>query len=381
MEVEQPQSPYQPNKPEKSKGESFVIELLKRAARVVVTWNVVMACLFGTLLVFGLFGALLFSGSGESESSMSYEYIYGKGRNEFLSIPITGVIVGSNNGDSLSGLFSDSSQTYGYDIKQQLYDAVDDPAIQGVILEIDSPGGTIYGAHAIADGVKYYREQTKKPVFAHVEGSGASGAYWAAVSTDKIYADYGSDTGSIGVIMGPFEYYDKVTEINGGLLGGGVVTQNGIESVTLTAGKSKDIGNPYRKLTDAEIASLQQTVNNEYDGFVQYVSQRRNIPDATIRDQIGAMVYDSKTAKELKLVDEVGSRQDAYDALAKAAKVEKGDYTIIRQYTDPGFVGSLLGAIKRGGQPKAQETVDLCKLTRSSLAYHGDVTSWCSKDD
>jgi len=171
----------------------------------------------------------------------------------------------------------------------------------------------------IADGVEYYRSQTHKPIYAHISGTGASGAYWAAASTDKILVDYGSDVGSIGVIMGPFQYYNTVLSEDSGLLGSGVVTQNGIESVTITAGKSKDVGNPYRKLTSDEIAALQKQVNNEYDDFVSYVSKRRGIDEATIRNQIGAMAYDQRTALAYHLSDATMNRQDAYDTLAKAA--------------------------------------------------------------
>lgn len=367
----------EPNQPSAAPPtEPFLTSLLKRVVRIIVTWNTILVCLIGTIFVFGALAAGSMIASDE-DFGQSYEYIYGDGANQFLSIPVSGTILGSNNATDSFSSFFDSGYAYGYDIKQQLYDAAADDTIEGVILEIDSPGGTIYGAKAIADGVKHYREQTKKPVYAHVEGLGASGAYWAAVSTDKLFADYGSSVGSIGVIMGPFEYYDTVIATDGGLLGGGVITQNGVESTYITAGRSKDVGNPYRRLTAAELASLQKTVNNEYDSFVQYVSAQRKIPDATIRNDIGALVYDPKSAKELKLVDEVGSRQDAYNALAKATGFED-DFTVVRSYSEPGFVDALMGAVTgRNKQPKAE--VDRCKLTQVSLAYHGDVSGWCTQ--
>jgi protease IV len=114
---------------------------------------------------------------------------------------------------------------------------VDDLSLHGVVLEINSPGGAICGARAIADDVSYYRSKAKKPIYAHVEGLAA---YWAASAADKVIADYGSDIGSIGVIMGPFKYYNTVVNEDSGLFDGGVITQNGIESVSITAGKPKD---------------------------------------------------------------------------------------------------------------------------------------------
>lgn len=350
--------------------------LVKRVITLVVTWNVVMVLLFGSLIVLSGLGFLF---SGLTSSTSAYETVYGKGYDQFLSIRLSGTVLGSRTtDDGLSNLFDDGGSTYGYDIKDELYEAAEDDTIRGVILEIDSPGGVIYGATAVADGVKYYREQTGRPVYAHIQGTGASAAYWSAVSTDRVFADYGSAVGSVGVIMGPFEYYDKVVATDGGLLGGGVITQNGIESVYLTAGKSKDVGNPYRKLTADETAMLQKTVNNEYDGFVKYVSQRRGISEDVIRNQIGAMIYDPKSAVELKLVDNIGSRQQAYAALARAAGTD--DYSIVRRYSEPGLVASLLGAFNRQPAPQAATAkVDLCALTKSPLAYYGDITAWCAK--
>lgn len=353
--------------------------LFRRTLTIVVTWNVILLCLIGTLITFGVFGAVAALGAGSEGSASGYQPVYGSGSRQFLSVPVNGVIAGTNHSDDSLSFFSSTGMAYGYDIKDELYRAADDSTIDGVILEIDSPGGTIYGARAIADGVKYFKAKTdnKKPVYAHIEGTGASGAYWAAVSADKVFSDYGSDVGSIGVILGPIQFYDKVVATDGGLLGGGVVTQNGIESSYITAGTSKDVGNPYRRLTADEVNKLQSQVNNEYDGFVKYVSERRNIPADTIKGQIGAMAYDPKTAKDLKLIDEIGSRQDAYDALAGAAGVQGNDYSVVKEYSQAGFVQSLLGAVTRKSEPKAVE-FDKCALTRQSLAYHGDVGSWCS---
>lgn len=357
-------------------GKVFLKSLLKRAITIVFTWNVVLVCIVATFILIGAIGAAA-TMNGESSSDSSYVYIYGRGDKELLSIPIRGLITGTET--KAESLFSSLSegQTAGYSIKDQLYAAADDSLIQGVVLEIDSPGGTIYGAHAIADGVAYYKTKTKKPVYAHISGTGASGAYWAASSADKVFVDYGSDVGSIGVILGPFEYYNKILAQDGGLLGGGVMTENGIETVTLTAGKSKDVGSPYRRLTPEETAMLQKTVNNEYDGFVQFVSEHRDIPAQTIRDKIGAMVYDPKTALELKLVDGIANRQDAYDKLAEAINA-KDNYHVVQEQRNASLVESLLGAVTRIPQPSVQK-FDSCKLTRSTLAYHGDVTSLCSQ--
>jgi protease-4 len=333
-----------------------------------VTWATVAVCLVVTLFLV----LSIFLPSPTSDRQLSY--VYGDGSNELLSIKISGMITGED-GPGLGSFLGDQDQTAGYYVKEQLYAAADDDLINGVILEISSPGGTIYGSRAIADGVVYYKKKTGNPVYAYVQGEAASGAYWAASSTDKILADYGSDIGSIGVVMGPFQYYDGVLAEDGGLLEGGVVTQRGIQNTFVTAGKSKDVGNPYRKLTGDELASFQTAVNNEYDAFVRYVSIHRKMTEDKLRNTIGAMAYDNKTAIDFGLIDGTASRDDAYTQLAKAAGIED-DFTIIREDHAPGLVESLLAARTNKPGPKAAR--NLCTLTQSILVYHGDVSALCA---
>jgi len=342
----------------------FIAAMLKLSIK---TWVLVLSLAIAlTVVSFILVGALGFADK--------YYHVAGDetSMNKILSIKVSGVIVG----DSDEGFAEGFGVVPGYAIKQQLYKAADDDAIQGVVLEINSPGGTIYGAHAIADGVAHYREKAKRPVYAHVQGVGASGAYWAAISADKVITDYGSDVGSIGVIMGPFKYYDKVLSEDGKVL-----TQNGIESYNITAGKSKDAGDPYRKLTPDEIATLQRSVNNEYDEFVKYVHERRKIPEDVIRDKLGALTYDAKTAKEEKMIDDTMGREETYKALAEASRIGD-DYEVVRpivldetaRYQGGGWLGTVL---HRGPKPASMAQASRCDLDRVTLAFNGDLSTLC----
>lgn len=287
--------------------------------------------------------------------------------NRLLSIKITGVIIGDSDDTAMLSPDIAGGFTSGYEVKRQLYEAAEEEAIKGVVLEINSPGGTIYGAHAIADGVEYYRSKTHKPVYAYVQGLAASGAFWAAVSADKVIADYGSSIGSIGVVMGPFKYYDHVVS------DGEVLTQNGIESEYISAGKGKDAGDPYRRLTEEELTVLRQSVNSEYDQFVKYVSQRRGVSEGTLRDRIGAMVYDGKTAESHKLIDQTGTREDSYDKLAEAARLRTKDYQVIRLVVER--LGEQQEAAS-GDQSKSAKSQG-CAVHQIRLVYYGDVARLC----
>lgn len=357
---------------------SFGRKLLERVITTFAIYHVIaisigVGLVVSTIILGGIIAAFA---STDTSSLTESKVIYGTGSNQILSIPITGVIFGTSDemgGDIFGSL---GGATAGYDVKDQLYTAANNDLYAGVVLEINSPGGTIYGAHAIADGVKYYREVTKRPVYAHISGMGASGGYWAAASASKIVGDYGSLIGSIGVIMGPFQYYDGLVAEDGGLFGGGVVTQNGIESFYITAGSGKDAGSPYRRLTPEELSVFQSSINKEYDLFVSHVASSRAITADAVRTKIGAHAYDPSTAKDLKLIDEIGSKQAAYQALAKVAGVEN-DFQIVQDKPIPGFVESLLGAKKENTSTPLSK-LPLCQ-GRSVLAYQGDLRTICSQ--
>jgi protease-4 len=191
----------------------------------------------------------------------------------------------------------------------------------------------------------------------------------AAVPADAIYADHGSTTGSIGVIFGPIKYYDTVIS-EGGLLEGEVVTENGIESVYISAGQSKDLGNPYRRLTPEERTSLQSMVNSEYDAFVSFVSVNRKINSQTLRDSIGAMVYANDAAKGFRLIDGTQNKQEAYKSLAQKAGIS--DFQVVEKMREYGFVETLLE-----GKFLNSQTPNSCLTTQGILAYHGDMSVLC----
>ncbi|MFW5702772.1 MAG: S49 family peptidase, partial [Candidatus Dojkabacteria bacterium] len=316
---------------------------------------------------------------GSSGSEYFYTSQFGDSEpdSRLLSIPITGPILtdGSLGGEGFS-LFSTPIAAYGYQIKEQLYRAAEDEDIKGVVLEIDSPGGTIAGSKAVSDGVAYYKEQTGNPVVAYISGAGVSGSYWAAISADEVYADYGTIVGSIGVIFGPFKYYDKVLE-EGSILGS-VLTQNGIETRYFTGGQFKDAGNPYRQLSEAEAEVFQENVSNEYDQFVAYVVEQRELSEQYVREDVRALLYGTAQAIELGLIDEVATREQSYAKLAEAAGLGE-DYEIVREDSMLGFWETLFGVFSPSKESTAAELSEQIELLQNSCAlcdqplyFHGN---------
>ena len=124
---------------------------------------------------------------------------------------------------------------------------------------------------------------------------------------EKIYANYGSLIGSIGVKGPDWIYYDLPVSISNGIFGNSVETKNGIKKFNNISGNSKDLFNPFRAPTEKEIIDLKNTTKNIYNDFVTTVSKNRKIEAKIIINDIGAMIFDSKTAKENYLIDEIAS--------------------------------------------------------------------------
>lgn len=265
----------------------------------------------------------------------------------------------------------------GEDIKETLRDAAADDRVKAVVLSLNTPGGSVAGSAAIADGVKEV-QAAGKPVIAHVVEISASGGVWSMAPADLIVANPGSLIGSIGVIFGPISTYRDVVAIDGGLLAGGVETTGGIEQFYITAGRSKDVGNPFRELTADERASLQAIVDRLYDQFVTQIATFRPVTESDIRGQLGAEIFEANQAVEAGLADQVGTRDDAWTEAAKAAGLSRYD---VRQITrTSGLVESLLFGFSKDETPSA-DLSGLCGSTPRALAFHGELTQFCASAD
>lgn len=345
----------------------------------------------GGLATLVLFAALIggLAGSTAPTETLPASFVAGDegNANTLLAIPVTGIILGENTAED-SFFSALSGVTYGYDIKADLEEAADRDDIKGIVLELDTPGGTIFGSKAIADAVSAYQEKTGRPVVAFVRGLSASGGMYAMAGADHIVADHGTIIGSIGVIFGPLTRYEGVIATEGGLLGGGVETTGGITEEYITAGRSKDLGNPYRALTDEERKALQTSVDNSYGAFVEHVAAGREIPADTIRTGLGALIYDEQAAVANKLIDEVGNRDQAYAKAAELAKLAPGNWQVERRDAGGGGLfglGALLGTDGGDGTKRADgalEAVDprtlLCNRGPMMLAYYGSLPTACS---
>jgi protease-4 len=185
--------------------------------------------------------------------------------------------------------------------------------IKAILLNINSPGGGATESDTIYRLIKAYKKQYNLPVFAYVNGLCASGGYYIACAADKIFASPSCIIGSVGVINWP--PYLNVTEL---------MEKIGVKSLTLSAGKGKDLLNPTRPWTDDEGASRQTLINYFYQDFVDVVSANRpQISEDDLKKIYGADVFATNEALEKGYIDaKVELKREAILALAQEAKIE-----------------------------------------------------------
>ncbi|MGB9074324.1 MAG: signal peptide peptidase SppA [Terriglobales bacterium] len=201
-------------------------------------------------------------------------------------------------------------------IVPQLKKFADDGSVKAIIIHVNSPGGGVAASEEIYREVKRIREEKKKRVVASIETVGASGAYYVASATDKIYADKGSIVGSIGVIAQWVNY-------------GELLRWAKLKDITMKAGEFKDTGSPTREMTPAEREYLQSLIDNMHTQFIQAVAEGRHAKEADIRAIANGKVWTGEQAFSMKLVDQVADFEAAVKDTAKAVGIS-GEPTLVR---------------------------------------------------
>ncbi len=343
----------------------------------------------GVLLVLGVIGSLLtaliygaaLAAAGASGPRVSgLETVWGSDTatpaQTVLAIPIEGAIQ-ADGGDG----FALTASTYGYEIARTL-DGLSTDAAAGVVLLMNTPGGTINGSRAIADAVERYQKRTGKKVVAFVQGMSASGGMYAMAGADRIIADHGTLVGSIGVIFGPFVRYKDVVGTSGSIVESGVSTRGGITQEYLTQGKGKDFGNPFRDMTAQERKVMTDGMANEYQAFVDWVSRHRGIPAKTIVDDLGAYIYDPKTAISKKLIDAQLGPDEAFRDTVQLMGLDVMNARIAKR-AGASPLEQLLGASSRiygyqdAAPAGAKASSIICTGAPQPLVWHGPVAAFC----
>jgi protease-4 len=202
--------------------------------------------------------------------------------------------------------------------------AESDGSVKAILLEINSPGGSVVASEEIANRIK----ETKKPTVAWMSEIATSGAYYVASPCDHIVADRGTITGSIGVISIFPEY-------------SGLLEKIGVNMTVIKGGEFKDFSTGYRPMTEEEEAMMEDVILEIYDMFTGEVAANRNLSVDYVKEVAEGKVYSGPRAQELGLVDSVGTRKDAIRIAGRLGGIEGEPKTIT--YTERKFLQEFVG--------------------------------------
>jgi signal peptide peptidase SppA len=259
-------------------------------------------------------------------------------------IPIEGTLVHKSYGmDAVSGM-----RSY-VEIQQEVEDAATDPAVKGILLDVDSPGGEVAGVFELTDTI--YAARSAKPIVAVANSNALSGAYLLASGAQRVYAGQSSGLGSIGVIVSHLDVTGSDEKL-------------GFKYTIMHAGARKADFNPHVPLSDGARATIEAELNRTYGMLVKAVARNRGLPEASVRETEAAR-YFGEDAINVRLADRMGTRQDALAELRQAVAGpaisirQGGRKTMQDEIID---VEAIRAEARKQGYADAREIVELCAL-------------------
>lgn len=253
--------------------------------------------------------------------------VTGTGNDKVLVVEVSGLISSASS----SGLLDKPSLTARF--KEELTQAGEDPSVKALVLRINSPGGTVTASDILYHEIQLFKEKRQIPIVASIMDLGTSGGYYVAVAADSIVAHPSTVTGSLGVIM--------LT-----LNAAGLLEKIGIEPAAVVSGPKKDMGSPFRTMTDEERAIFQSVIDSFYDRFLKVIEKGRlTLTAEEIRRIADGRIYSAVQAKQLGLVDEIGYVDDAIELAKRRANLAEATVVMYRRpggYTDNVY-SKLLG--------------------------------------
>ena len=209
----------------------------------------------------------------------------------------------SDTTDILSG----QNSGYQHDTTMEYLDELmDDENNKGILLYVDSPGGAVYESEELYDKLMEYKKITKQPIWTYMAHYAASGGYMASVSSDKIYANKNTVTGSIGVIMSGYDLT-------------GLYKKLGIRYVSITSGKNKDSS----RLTKEQVKIYQSQVDECYEAFVSKVADGRKMSKEQVKKLADGRTYTATQAKINGLIDKISSYDEMQDEMSDKLKTDE----------------------------------------------------------
>lgn len=251
--------------------------------------------------------------------------VSGFGEDKIALINIDGIIVEKESAGGLGAVAEEI--TSARKIKKILQQVADDPKVKILVVRVNSPGGSAVASEEIYKEFSDFKKTTGMKIVVYFSDIAASGGYYVSMAADKIVANPSSITGSIGVIISYLNFQD-------------LAAKYGVEMITYKSGPHKDIVSEFRKPTEEEKAIIQSVVSDSYDNFVNAVSQGRKLSVDQVRQLADGRIYSAKQAVGLKLIDDLGTFEEAIDTAKDLAGISQA--TVV-EFGKLGFFESLLG--------------------------------------
>jgi protease-4 len=270
----------------------------------------------------------------QSPQALKEQLLEGKGTKKILLLDISGTISEQEKSAGLLGRPSPSLVSW---VRESLQKAARDDKIAGLILRINSPGGTVTASDIIHHDIVEFRKRKKVPVLACIMSVGTSGGYYIAAAADEIIAHPTAITGSIGVLLMKFNV--------AGLMG-----KIGVEEQTVKSGDKKDILSPFRKATPEEVGLAQEIIDQLYGRFLDVVMARpgNRLSRDNLRKLADGRIYTAGQALEVGLIDKTGYLDDVIAGIRQ--RVGDDQAQIVTYFRPGSFRGSIYsGAGEEGG--------------------------------
>lgn len=267
-------------------------------------------------------------------SPLEEQVLEGKGKKKVLLLDVSGTITEQEKSGGLLGRSAPSTVSL---VRESLQKAETDDDIAGLILRINSPGGTVTASDIIRHDILEFKKRKHVPVLACIMATGTSGGYYVATAADEIFAHPTAITGSIGVILMKFNVE--------GLMG-----KIGVEEQTVKSGDKKDILSPFRRATPEEVRLAQSIIDQLYGRFLDVTMERKG--NSLTRDELRKLadgrIYTAGEALEARLIDKTGYLDDVISGIRKTIGDDKA--RVVSYYRPGNYKGSIYAdAGEKGG--------------------------------
>lgn len=271
---------------------------------------------------------------------------------DFVAIvPIEGTIQASSPESGLYG----TTATYNHDMLMEYVNLlIENDHNKGIVLRLNTPGGTVYEADELYMKLMEYKEKTGRPILAYMESQCCSGGVYLAAAADEQYANRITTTGSIGVIMSTYDM-------------SGLYEKLGIKEVNIVSSKNKDMGSAGKPMSAEQKAIYQSFVDEYYERFVDIVATGRNMSVEDVKKLADGRIYTASQAVENGLIDGIKSSEE-FDAYVKE---QCGEDNFFEPSSEMNPWAQLFGmATKTKEKSEAEVLVDLMNQVGSGVPMY-----------